>query len=134
MIETTPTSAWRILIADDHELIRKGTRSLLESRGNTEVYEAEDGKEAVEKARELKPDLVILDISMPLLDGFSAAREIKKVAPDTPILIVSLGRTVAFVEIAKKIGVSGYLTKTEGSTALLKAVDALLRHETFFPV
>jgi DNA-binding NarL/FixJ family response regulator len=125
--------ALRIVIADDHEMIRTGMRSVLETRGDVDVWEAENGIEAVEKTRELNPDLVILDVSMPLLDGFSAAREIKKVAPDTRILIVSLNRTNTFVEVAQKIGVSGYLTKTDGSGTLLRAVAALLRSETFFP-
>ena len=72
--------------------MRRGTRALLESRGGTEVWEAKDGKEAIEKTRELKPDLVILDVSMPLLDGFSAAREIKTfLRPQTRILIVFVG-------------------------------------------
>jgi DNA-binding NarL/FixJ family response regulator len=117
----------QILIADDHELIRRGTRSLLEARFKAEVWEAANGREAVEKTRELKPDLIILDISMPILDGFSAAREIKKFAPESEILIVSLSRTEAFVDVARRIGVRGYLTKSEGSEALLKAVHAALK-------
>jgi DNA-binding NarL/FixJ family response regulator len=126
MTEATQKSGWHILIADDHELIRRGTRSLLESRINTEVWEAENGREAVDKARTLKPDLVILDVSMPLLDGFSAAREIKQFAPETRILVVSLSRTDAFMDVARKIGVNGYVMKSEGSEALLKAVNAAL--------
>jgi DNA-binding NarL/FixJ family response regulator len=127
VVEKTRDSCWRILLADDHELIRRGTRSLLESLHNTEVLEAENGREAVEKTRELKPDLVILDVSMPVLDGFGAAREIRKFAPETQILIVSLSRTEAFIEVARRIGVSGYVTKSEGGDALLRAVDAALR-------
>jgi CheY-like chemotaxis protein len=117
---------WKILIADDHELIRKGARAALEGRGQTQVWEAENGKEAVEKASALKPHLVILDISMPLLDGFSAAREIRKLSPDTKILIVSFNRTEAFIEVARKIGVWGYVLKSDGTRAFLQAVsDAL---------
>jgi DNA-binding NarL/FixJ family response regulator len=127
VVEKTRDSCWRILLADDHELIRRGTRSLLESLHNTEVLEAENGREAVEKTRELKPDLVILDVSMPVLDGFSAAREIRKFAPETQILIVSLSRTEAFIEVARRIGVSGYVTKSEGADALLRAVDAAFK-------
>src|SRR5579863_4452662 len=103
----------RVLIADDHELVRRGMKSLLEFENNIEVWEASNGTEAVQKTRELKPDLVILDISMPLLDGFTAAREIRAFAPHTPILIVSLNRTDAFVDVARKIGVDGYLIKSE---------------------
>ena len=76
----------RILIADDHEIMRRGVRSVLESRREVDVC----GLEAVQKTKELKPDLVILDVSMPLLDGFSAARQIKEMSPLTPILIFSL--------------------------------------------
>jgi DNA-binding NarL/FixJ family response regulator len=115
LTEIVAKSSRKILLADDHELIRRGTRALLESRGETEVWEAENGREAVEKTRELKPHLVILDISMPLLDGFGAAREIRKFAPETAILIVPLDRTEAFAEVARKIGICGYVTKSEGS-------------------
>jgi DNA-binding NarL/FixJ family response regulator len=118
--------SWKILIADDHELIRRGTRSLLESRFGTNVWEAENGKEAIEKARALRPHLVILDVSMPLLDGFSAASEIKKFAPETQILIVSFSKTDAFAEVARKIGVAGYFTKSESAGDLLTAVYSLL--------
>ena len=85
--------AARILIADDHEMVRRGIRSLVESRFDIEVSEASDGREAVEKTVDLKPDLVILDVSMPLLDGFSAAMEIRKVAPETAILILTFQKT-----------------------------------------
>jgi DNA-binding NarL/FixJ family response regulator len=115
-------------------MMRRGLRSVLESRGDVDIREVANGIDAIEQTKELKPDLVILDVSMPLLDGFTAAREIKKVAPDTPILIVSLDRTDAFVEVARKIGVNGYLIKTDCSKTLLKAVDAVLRNETFFPI
>jgi YesN/AraC family two-component response regulator len=68
----------RILIADDHEMIRRGVRSVLESRRDVDVCEAQNGAEAVEKTKEMNPDLVILDVSMPVLDGFTAARQIKR--------------------------------------------------------
>lgn len=124
--ETTRKSGWHILIADDHELVRRGTRSLLESLGDMRVSEVTNGREAVEKTQELNPDLVILDISMPVLDGFSAAREIRRLSPHTRILFVSLNRTEAFVDVARKIGVSGYVTKSEGSAVLLRVVTAVL--------
>ncbi len=71
---------------------------------------------------------------MPVMDGFSAAREIKKNAPETPILIVSLSRTDIFADVARRIGVSGYVTKAEGAETLLAAVRAALNREEFFPV
>jgi DNA-binding NarL/FixJ family response regulator len=123
----------RILIADDHEIMRRGVRSVLESRRDVDVFEAENGIEAVQKTKEMKPDLVILDVSMPLLDGFSAARQIKEMSPLTPILIFSLHRTEAFLEVAQKIGVSGYISKSEDIPSLLKAVEAALHNQTYFP-
>jgi DNA-binding NarL/FixJ family response regulator len=126
MTKMAHKSSWKILVADDHELIRRGTRSLLESWGKAEVWEARHGNEAVEKARELKPDLVILDISMPLVDGFSAAREIRKFAPDIKILIFSVNKTEAFAKVADKLGVNGYLTKSESSGALLEMIEDIL--------
>jgi DNA-binding NarL/FixJ family response regulator len=118
--------ATRILIADDHEMMRRGLRSLLESCRDIEVLEARDGGEAVQKTRDARPDLVILDVSMPVLDGFTAAAEIQRVAPGTPILILSFQRTETFAEIARKIGVSGYLTKGDDSATLLREIDAAM--------
>ena len=97
----------RILIADDHEMMRRGVRSVLESRRDVDICEAGNGAEAVEKTKEMNPDLVILDVSMPVLDGFTAARQIKEVSPLTRILMFSLHRTEAFVRVAQKIGASG---------------------------
>ena len=122
----------QVLIADDHEIMRRGIRAVLESREDIEVYEAENGKEAIDKTHEIQPHLVILDVSMPVLDGFSAAREIKKNFPQIPILIFSLDRTEAFTEVAKKIGVSGYLSKNDVGETLLKAIDAALNNQEFF--
>jgi DNA-binding NarL/FixJ family response regulator len=122
----------QVLIADDHEIMRRGIRSVLESRDDIEVYEAENGKEAIDKAQELQPHLVILDVSMPVLDGFSAAREIRKAFPQIPILIFSLDRTEAFTEVAKKIGVSGFISKNDVGETLLKAIDAALNNQDFF--
>ena len=121
-----------VLIADDHEIMRRGIRSVLESRDDIEVHEAENGKEAIDKTHEIQPHLVILDVSMPVLDGFSAAREIKRAFPQIPILIFSLDRTEAFTEVAKKIGVSGYLSKNDVGETLLKAIDAVLNNQAFF--
>src|SRR5579862_8122837 len=104
----------RILIADDHELVRKGIRSLLESsRPDIEVLEASDGREAVERTIESRPDLVILDVSMPILDGFSAAKEIKRVAASIPILILTFEKNETLARLANNVGVTGYFTKGE---------------------
>jgi DNA-binding NarL/FixJ family response regulator len=124
----------RILVADDHEAVRKGVCAILGARQGVEVCgEAENGKEAIEKATTLEPDLIILDITMPVLSGFEAAREIRKLLPQVPILILSMHESSQLIEEAKKIGVRGYVTKTQVGGTLLQAVDALLRKETFFP-
>ena len=117
----------RILIADDHEMVRRGIRSLLESsRRDIEVLEARNGREAVNSTIDWKPDLVILDFSMPQLDGFGAAREIKKLSPDTSILILTFQKTDTLAEVARRIGVNGFLTKGEDSDVLLHAIDSLI--------
>jgi DNA-binding NarL/FixJ family response regulator len=124
----------RILVADDHEAVRKGVCAILGSRKDVEVCgEAENGKEAIEKAHEFKPDLIILDITMPVLSGFEAAREIRKNLPHVPILILSMHESNQLIEEAKKIGVQGYVTKTQVGSTLLQAVDTLLAKQTFFP-
>jgi len=124
----------RILIADDHEAVRKGVCAILSAREDVQICgEAENGKDAIEKAHALKPDLLILDITMPVLSGFEAAREIRKTLPHLPILILSMHESNQLIEEAKKIGVQGYVTKTQVGGTLLQAVDALLRKDTFFP-
>jgi two-component system, NarL family, nitrate/nitrite response regulator NarL len=124
----------RILIADDHEAVRKGVCAILSSRADVEVCgEAENGKETIEKANALRPDLIILDITMPVLNGFEAALEIRKTLPKVPILILSMHESNHLIGEAKRIGVKGYVTKTQVASTLLEAVDKLLRHGTFFP-
>lgn len=122
----------RILIADDHEMMRKVTIRILQSRPDIECAEARNGQEAVEKALELKPDLIVLDISMPAVDGFDAAREIKQHLPDVPILFFSIYDDVEYVDAARSIG-EGVVLKDEAGTTLLQAVDALLKKHKFFP-
>ena len=123
----------RILIADDHEVMRNTLRMLLESRGDFEVCgEASDGSEAISKTKDLKPDLVILDISMPNVDGFEAARVIRKFLPEVRILILSVHRAKEMLEEAKKIGVNGFITKSEKGQVLLSAVDTVLQDRRYF--
>jgi DNA-binding NarL/FixJ family response regulator len=124
----------RIVVADDQEVVRKRVVATLMSRGDLEVCaEASNGKEAVEKTRELNPDLVILDITMPELNGLDAARQIRSFAPNLPILILSVHKSKQVVEEAKKIGVRGYVTKGDAIQKLLLAVDTVLQDQTFFP-
>ena len=124
----------RIVVADDQEVVRRRVVATLMSRGDLDVCaEASNGKEAVEKARELNPDLVILDITMPELNGLDAARQIRSFAPNLPILILSVHKSRQVVEEAKKIGVRGYVTKGDAIQKLLLAVDTVLQNQTFFP-
>jgi len=124
----------RILVADDQEAIRKRVRSILVSKCEFEVCaEAANGREAVEKAQELKPDLIIMDVTMPILNGLDAARMIKRILPDTPIVILSVHKSRQLMKEAQEIGVQGYVTKEEASQDLIKAADAVLHKLTFFP-
>ena len=123
----------RILVADDHEAVRRGLRSLLETQAQWTVCgEAEDGNDAVEKTKSLKPDVVILDVSMPNLSGFGAARLIKQALPETAILVYSMHRSQAFLDEARRIGVDGYVSKSDDGATLLMAVDAAHHHRPFF--
>src|ERR1700688_3955040 len=102
----------RCLLVDDHESVRMGVTAILSSRANIEVCgEAANGEEAVEKARELKPDLIIMDVNMPVLDGIHSAKEIRTFLPDVPILFFSMHDGVYLVHEAKmekkRIGTSG---------------------------
>lgn len=92
-----------------------------------------NGLEALEKVAQLRPDLVILDITMPVLDGFTAAREISKRLPGVGILLLSMHESASMVNVAKSSGARGYVSKSEGIARLVKAVDAIAQNKTFFP-
>ncbi|MGB6429245.1 MAG: response regulator transcription factor [Candidatus Acidiferrales bacterium] len=122
-----------ILIADDHELVRKGIRMVLTARSGWEVVaEASDGRDAVKKAQQLKPDVAILDISMPLLNGLEATRQIAKSAPQTKVLILTMHEADPMIQQILEAGARGYLLKSDASLDLVSAVEALLRNKTFF--
>jgi DNA-binding NarL/FixJ family response regulator len=124
----------RILIADDHESVRKGVCVILGTRGDIEVCgEASNGREAIAKALELKPDLIILDVTMPVVNGMDAAEVIRKSLPHVPILFLSMHENRQIIAEAKRIGVQGYVRKSDAAATLLNAIDALLRDEPFFP-
>ncbi len=122
----------RVLIADDQPIIRKIVRSTLQIHPHFEVCgEAENGLAAIEEAKKLKPDVVILNITMPVLNGFEAAREIRTKLPESAIVILSSNADQHFVEEAKKIGVRAYVSKTKAGEALVKAIEAAVLGEDF---
>ena len=124
----------RILLVDDHESVRAGVTAILSSRTDIEVCgEASNGREAVEKARELHPDLIILDVTMPVMDGINSAKEIRSFLPDVPILFFSMHDGIYLVHEAKMAGVQGFVSKTDARATLLDAVDALANKQTYFP-
>jgi DNA-binding NarL/FixJ family response regulator len=124
----------KVLLADDHEAVRKGLCRILEARGDIEIcVEASSGEEAISKVQEEKPDLVILDLSMPTLTGFEAARKIRELSPQTPILFFSMHETPELIAKAEEIGALGFVRKTDTAATVLKAVDFALRRITCFP-
>jgi DNA-binding NarL/FixJ family response regulator len=122
----------RLLVADDHDVVRKGVRTLLEEQPGWEVAaEAADGREAVEKAKQVQPDVTILDLSMPELNGLEAAREILKTV-QTKVLILTMYDSDPLIRQTLEAGARGYLLKSDAGRDLVSAVDALRRNKTFF--
>jgi DNA-binding NarL/FixJ family response regulator len=123
----------RVLIADDHEVVRKGLRSLLEVDGGLEVVgEAADGREAVEKALAEKPDVVVLDIGMPEMNGLEATRRIVKEQPRTEVLILTVYESEELIREVLRAGARGYVLKTDAGRLLLTAVESVSAHKPFF--
>lgn len=126
---TEPT---RILVADDHAILRSGLRLLIENEPQLKVVgEAADGEEALSKAVDLQPDLILLDINMPGLDGLSALPHLKQLVPDTRILILTMHDDVRYLQQALEHGASGYVLKKVVDNELLMAIQAVVRGETY---
>lgn len=126
-------AALRILIADDHAVVRAGLRTLLESRSGWQVCaESADGRDAVEKAGKLKPDIAVLDIGMPLLNGVEATRRIRAASPSTEIVILTMHESDDLVQQVVEAGARGYILKDDADRVLLAAVDALRNHKPYF--
>jgi DNA-binding NarL/FixJ family response regulator len=122
----------RVLIADDHGIVRSGLRLLLDRQSDMEVVaEAEDGVEAIEKVISEKPEVAILDVSMPRMTGLQATHEIKKQAPDTQVLILSMHDDERYLFEALRAGAAGYVLKRAADQDLLDAVRAAARGEPF---
>lgn len=123
----------RLLVADDHEIVRKGLRSLLEAQPGWHVTaEASDGREAVEKAKELKPDVTVLDIGMPSLNGLEATRQMLKNDARAKILILTMHESDPLIRDVLDAGARGYVLKTDASRDLVTAVNAVRSNKTFF--
>lgn len=117
---------------DDHERWRRQARLLLQARPEWEVIaEAAEGPEAVEKANELKPDLILLDIGLPNLNGIEAARRIQQLSPNSKIMFLSQAHDRDIVRAALETGIVGYVQKADAGTELLSAIDAVMRGRQF---
>jgi DNA-binding NarL/FixJ family response regulator len=123
----------RILIADDHDLVRRGLKALIQSCPGWQVCaEAHTGSEAIAKAEQTKPDIVILDISMPELNGVEAGRRIRKASPNTEVLILSVHYTDQLIRDILDAGIRGYIVKSDSDRDLIVALEALSNHKPFF--
>jgi DNA-binding NarL/FixJ family response regulator len=117
----------RIILADDHLIVRQGLRSILEKESCTVVGEAGDGREAVRLAQEFTPDVAVLDLSMPLLNGLDAAREIIKVSHQTKVILLTMHTEDPYVMEALRAGIRGYLLKTQAAQDLVQAIREVSR-------
>jgi two-component system response regulator NreC len=123
----------RIVLADDHTLVRHGLRKVLQDQSDWEVVgEADDGREAVRLVQELKPDVAILDIAMPRLNGIEATRQIARRFPDVQVLVLSMHADEPYVTQVLRAGATGYLLKDSADTDLIRAVAAVSQKKSFF--
>jgi len=123
----------RILIVGDHDVVRSGLRHVIESQPNWQVVaEAADGKEAVQKALETKPDVGVIDYSLPLINGVDATRQIRSALPQTEVLIFTMHDNATIIQELLKAGARGYLLKTDAQRHLIGAIEALAVHKPFF--
>jgi two-component system response regulator NreC len=121
----------RVLLADDHQIVRQGLRGILVAAGHEVIGEASDGREALKLARTLNPDIAVLDLSMPLLNGLDAAREMRRLAPDIKIILLTMYTDKGYVLQALRAGARGYVLKTQAAEDLISAIREILRGETY---
>jgi DNA-binding NarL/FixJ family response regulator len=126
-------STLKILIADDHDVVRKGLRMLIEEHPGWEICgEARSGREAVEKAIQLKPEVTVIDISMPDLNGLEATRQIRKACPKTEVLVITHHDSDEMAAEVLDAGARGYVLKSDSDKDLVHAVETLSQHKPFF--
>lgn len=134
MYPPTSLEQVRILIADDHEVMRMGIRNLLEAVPNWTICdEAVNGEEAVEKALECQPDVIIMDITMPVMNGLEASRTISKARPDIPVILFSLHLSDEMIKGFDTRAIRGAVNKGNAARDLVEAVNRVLDGQTFFP-
>jgi DNA-binding NarL/FixJ family response regulator len=122
----------RILLVDDHPVVRQGLRTLLEARSGWKVIgEASDGAEALEKAKDLNPDVMVLDVTMPKMNGLEACRLLRRQAPQLEILFVTQHDSPQMMREALEAGARGYVVKSNAARDLLAAVEAVSQHRVF---
>ena len=121
----------RLLLADDHVLVRNGLRNLLLHEGFEVVAEASNGREAVEQAAELDPDVALLDISMPLLNGIDAARQINNTSPRTKVILLTMHKEEQYALEGLRSGIKGYVLKTQDTGDLVQAILTVLHGDTY---
>ena len=121
----------RLLLADDHIMLRDGLRAILREEGFGIVAEASDGLEAIRLAKELEPDVAVLDISMPLLNGIDAAREILRTSPKTKVVMLTMHTEDRYVLASLRAGVTGYVLKSKAASSLVQALGAVRRGEVY---
>jgi two-component system response regulator NreC len=121
----------RMLLADDHQILRQGLKGLVEKAGHDVVGEASDGREALKLARALKPDLALLDLSMPLLNGLDAAQEIRRAVPETKTILLTMHTDKTYVLRALRAGARGYVLKTQAAEDLIRAIHGVSRGEIY---
>jgi len=116
-----------IILADDHEIVREGFHALLERHGFRVIGEASDGHEAVRLAQKLHPQVAVLDLSMPLLNGIEASRQITSTSPETKTILLTMYKEDQYVLEALRAGVSGYCLKAKGTRLLVEAIPQVVR-------